>query len=184
MRGAAAADAVAASPNVPEICIGAAVGASSGRSAAPRSSRSPSGRGVLTSAATPDLRQSDTVALPFLSRTMSRLKLGVVRYATVADAIGRAVGVESAPDCRIGHGRITLTFRRLGGTRWPEARRVEYALEVAAAARAALAADARRAVRERVAKAVVVAFEDATLVRGCAVTARWECVVPAPPSAP
>ena len=111
---------------------------------------------------------------------MSRLRIGVVRYASVGEAIGRALGTGGpAPDCRIGHGRITLTFRRVGATRWPEARQVEHALHVAATARAVLADDARRAVRERAARAIVVVYEDAALVRGCTVTARWECVVPA-----
>jgi len=110
---------------------------------------------------------------------MSRLQVGVVRYASVAAAIARALGTEPAPDCRIGQGRVALTFRRLGATRWPEARQVEHALQAAAAARAVLAADARRAVRERAARAIVVAYEDAAVVRGCVVTARWECVVPA-----
>ena len=109
---------------------------------------------------------------------MSRLHLGVSRYASVAAAIARAFGVEPAPDCQVGHGRLTLTFRRLGASRWPEARQVEYALGVAATTRAVLAADPRRAVRERAQRAVVVVYEDAALVRGCAVVARWECVVP------
>lgn len=110
---------------------------------------------------------------------MSRLQVGVVRYASVAAAIGRALGVEPAPDCRIGQGRITLTFRRLGASRWPENRQVEHALRAAAIARSTLAEDPRRAVRERATRAIAVVYEDATLVRGCAVVARWECVVPA-----
>ena len=109
---------------------------------------------------------------------MSRLHLGVSRYASVAAAIARALGVEPALDCQVGHGRLTLTFRRLGASRWPEARQTEYALGVAATTRAVRAADPRRAVRERAQRAVVVVYEDAALVRGCAVVARWECVVP------
>ena len=110
---------------------------------------------------------------------MSRLRVGVVRYASVATAIGRALGVEPAPECQIGQGRITLTFRRLGASRWSENQQLEHALRTAAMARTVLAADPRRAVRERSTRAIVVVHEDATLVRGCAVLARWECVVPA-----
>jgi hypothetical protein len=111
---------------------------------------------------------------------MSRLRIGVVRYAAVGASIARELGATgAAPDCQIGHGRVTLTFRRLGATRWPESEQIEHALRAAAAARAVLAADARQAVRQRAARAIVVVYEDATLVRGCAVTARWECVVPA-----
>jgi hypothetical protein len=111
---------------------------------------------------------------------MSRLQVGVVRYASVARAIGRALGVEPAPYCQIGHGRITLTFRRLGASRWSENQRIEHAIRAAATARGVLADDPRRAVRERATRAIVIVYEDATIVRGCAVVARWECVVPAP----
>lgn len=45
---------------------------------------------------------------------MSRLQVGIVRYLSVAAAIGKALGIEAAPYFQIGHGRITLTFRRLG----------------------------------------------------------------------
>jgi hypothetical protein len=110
---------------------------------------------------------------------MSRLQIGVVRYASVATAIGRALGVEPAPYCQIGQGRITLTFRHLGASRWSENQQIEHALRAAATARAVLADDSRRAMRERATRAIVVVYEDATLVRGCAVVARWECVVPA-----
>lgn len=111
---------------------------------------------------------------------MSRLRGGVVRYASVAEAIVDALAVAPAPDCRIGQGRITLTFRRLGASRWPEARQIEYALWAAEVARAVLATDARASIRERTTRAIEIVYEDATLVRGCAVSARWECVVPAP----
>jgi hypothetical protein len=110
---------------------------------------------------------------------MSRLQVGVVRYASVATAIARALGAEHAPQCQIGQGRITLTFRRLGASRWSEDRQMEHALQVAAVARRVLADDPRGAVRERGSRAIVVVYEDATVVRGCAVLARWECVVPA-----
>ena len=42
-----------------------------------------------------------------------------------------------------------------------------------------LAADPRRSVRQRATRAIEVVYEDASLVRGCAVAGRWECVVPA-----
>jgi hypothetical protein len=110
---------------------------------------------------------------------MSRLQVGVVRYAAVASAIGRSLGVEPEPDCRIGHGRITLTFRRLGASHWSEERQIVFALRAAASARAILRNDRRRAALQRADRAIVIVFEDASLVRGCAVNARWECVVPA-----
>lgn len=110
---------------------------------------------------------------------MARIQIGVVRYASVANTIAKALGIEPAPECRIGRGRITLTFRRLGATRWAERQQVEYALKVAEIARKVLAADSRRTVRGRAAtRAIVVIYEDAALVRGCSVVARWECVVP------
>jgi hypothetical protein len=75
---------------------------------------------------------------------MRRLQVGVIRYATVAETIGRALGAEPAPECRIGQGRVTLTFRGLGAARWSEARQIAHALRAAAAARDVLAADTRR----------------------------------------
>lgn len=110
---------------------------------------------------------------------MSRLGAGVIRYASVAAAIGRAVGVSPPPICRIGHARITITFRQLGASRWSEERQIEFALHVARVARDVLSTDSRRNVRQRAARAIVVVLEDVALVRGCAVEARWECVVPA-----
>lgn len=110
---------------------------------------------------------------------MSRLKIGVVRYASVADAIARALPLRAAPDCRIGHGRITLTFRQLGLSRRPEAEQMEHALQAAAVARTVLAAESRGSVRKRARRAIVVVYEDVNLSRGCDVASRWECVVPA-----
>lgn len=110
---------------------------------------------------------------------MSRIQIGVIRYASVAKAIGQALGTELAPDCQIGRGRITLTFRRLGASRWSQEQQIDYALRAAATARKVLADDSRRAVRERATRAIVVVLEDSTVVRGCATMARWECVVPA-----
>lgn len=111
---------------------------------------------------------------------MSRLQIGIVRYVSVATAIGKALGIEPAPYFQIGHGRITLIFRRLGASRWSENQQIEYALRAAATTRAVLGGDPRRSVRERVNRAIVVVYEDATLVRGCSVVGRWEYVVPAP----
>jgi hypothetical protein len=106
------------------------------------------------------------------------MHIGVVRYSSVARAIGEALNVYPAPDCRIGHGRITLTFRSLGASVWSEEQKSDFAIQVAAIARSVLAADKRRAVRKRVRRAIVVVFEDAGLLRGCTVESRWECVVP------
>ena len=112
---------------------------------------------------------------------MARLQAGIVRYRSLANAISQALGIEPAPDCRIGAGRITVTFRRLGGSRWPEEEQIEFALETARIARCVLANDTRRGVSRRANRAIVVAYEDTTLVRGCEVVARWECVVPVQP---
>lgn len=97
----------------------------------------------------------------------------------IVDALAERLGVAPAPDCRLGQARLTLTFRRLGASRWPEERQVEYALRAAAIVRELLAGDARRTIQRRATRAIEVVYEDAALVRGCAVTARWECVVTA-----
>ena len=110
---------------------------------------------------------------------MSRLRVGIVRYSSLATAIERALGADRPPECRIGQGRITITFKRLGATRWDESRQIDYALLAATVAREVIAEDKRRAVRQRVTRAIEVVYEDTTLLRGCAVVARWECVVPA-----
>jgi len=119
-----------------------------------------------------------------MSTAMSRIQVGVVRYAAVGAAIARALGGGLEPDCRIGHGRTTLTFRRLGATRWPEARQIDHALRAAAVARDIFAADPRSAVRRRATRAIEVVYEDASLAQGCAATGRWEYVVPAPRNEP
>jgi hypothetical protein len=110
---------------------------------------------------------------------MRRLQAGIVRYRSLAAAISQALGIEPAPDCRIGGGRITVTFRRLGASRWSEEEQIEFALESATIARALIADDHRRGVSRRAKRAIVVIYEDTTLVRGCEVVARWECVIPA-----
>ena len=102
----------------------------------------------------------------------------VHRFPTVAEPIGRTLGIASPPDCRIQHGRTTLTFRRLGGTQWTEPQQMEFALRSASIARGVLAADRRGQIRRSARRAIVVVYEDATVVQGCAVVARWECVVP------
>lgn len=102
----------------------------------------------------------------------------VVRFRSVAGAIARSLGTELPLDCRIENGRATLTVRRLGAARWPEAQQIEYAIRVADVARAVFADDTRRTVRRAAAWATVVVYEDASIVQGCAVVSRWECVVP------
>jgi len=111
---------------------------------------------------------------------MSRLQIGIVRYLSVAKTIGKALGIEPPPYIRIGHGRITIVFRSLGASRWPENQQVELALRAAETARGVLAKGSQRGVRRRTARAIVVVYEDSSLVHGCAVVGRWECVVPVP----
>src|SRR5215467_6877559 len=105
---------------------------------------------------------------------MAPLRAGIVRYGSLALAIERALGATPPPVCRIGQGRITITFKSLGATRWPESRQIDYALRVAATAREMLAQDSRRSIRQRSSRAIEVVFEDASLVKRCAVVARWE----------
>jgi len=109
---------------------------------------------------------------------MTPLRAGIIRYASLATAIERALRAERPPECRIGHARVTITFKRIGATRWPESKQMDFALRTAAVAREVLAEDARRSVRQRATRAIEVVYEDTTLLRGCAVVARWECVVP------
>jgi hypothetical protein len=110
---------------------------------------------------------------------MTRLQFGIIRYASVANEIARALGVATAPECNLGQGRSILTFRQLGASRWPERQQLEYALAAAATARSVFATDSRRTVRGRFKRASVGACEDASSVNGCSVTSRWECVIPA-----
>lgn len=116
---------------------------------------------------------------PTPGRAMKRLQIGIVRYLSAARAIGNALGIEPAPYIRIGHRRITLTFRGIGASGWPENQQMELALRAAGTARAVLAQNPRRGLRDPTTRAIVVVYEDASVVRGCAVVARWECVVPA-----
>ena len=110
---------------------------------------------------------------------MANLQAGVIRYASLARAIREALDVDPKPEVRVGQLRLTITFRRQGATRWPEARQIDYALRAAEIARSVMATDKRAGVRYRSTRAVVIIYEDASLVRGCAVVSRWECVVPA-----
>lgn len=96
----------------------------------------------------------------------------------MGDAIGRALRVDPPPDCRIANGRTTLTFRRLGAARWPEAQQMEFARRAATVARAVLADDQRRQLKRGATRAIVIAFKDTGVVQGCEVTARWECTIP------
>jgi len=110
---------------------------------------------------------------------MRRLRVGISRYLSVANKIAAALAVDRAPEVLIG-ARTKIVFRSLGATRWSEQQQLDYALQVAGAARQAIAADSRRSVRKRAqTSAIVVIFEDATLKSGCSIVARWECVVPA-----
>ena len=54
----------------------------------------------------------------------------------------------------------------------------DIALRVVEAARVVLAGDSRWQLRRGATRAIVVIYEDSTVVQGCAVTARWECAVP------
>jgi hypothetical protein len=110
---------------------------------------------------------------------MARFRAGVIRYASAAREIGLALGLSDAPDCRIGQGRIRLTFRNVGATRWEEGEKIDNALRIAEIARMVLSNDSRRVVRRRANRAIVVVYEDMMLVQGCEVLGKWECVVPA-----
>lgn len=102
----------------------------------------------------------------------------IFTFRSVGEAVARALNVETVPECRVVHGRITLAFRRLGAARWPEAQQMELALRAAEAARPVLAGDPRWQLRRGANRAIVVIYEDSSVVQGCAVTARWECTVP------
>ena len=107
-----------------------------------------------------------------------KIRVGVTRYASVANEIAQSMQIRPAPECKIGRGRITLIFRQTGASHWPETDRIDYALRVAAAARSILDSDSRKRVRRRVSRAVVVIYEDSTLEHGCDVRSRWQCIVP------
>ena len=102
----------------------------------------------------------------------------IFTFRSVGEAVARALRIDPPPECRVTNGRIILTFRRLGAARWGEAEQMTLALRAADAARPVLAGDSRRQLRGGATRAIVVVFEDVAVVQGCAVTARWECVVP------
>ena len=112
---------------------------------------------------------------------MPRIRFTVTRYASVLGAIERQLAPDGRLTCRLGVGRVYLVLHGAGATRWEPATQLSRALEMAATARAMLAADARGPVRVHARHAVVVRFEDATVARGCEVRVQWECVVPTPP---
>ena len=109
---------------------------------------------------------------------MNPLDFEVFNFRSVGEAIARALRVDPAPDCRVVNGRTVITFRRLGGARWPEAEQVEFALRAAAVTRGVLADDVRGKLRKGATRAIVIVFKDSAAVHGCEVTARWECTVP------
>ena len=109
---------------------------------------------------------------------MSPLPFEVFSFRSVGDAVARALHVDESPDCRIVNGRTVLTFRRLGAVSWTEAQQMEFALRVAAVARVVLAEHPRAQLRRGATRAIVVALKDATVLNGCDVTRRWECIVP------
>jgi hypothetical protein len=109
---------------------------------------------------------------------MPRLRLGVVRYASVAEAIEQRLAVGRRPTCDIRQGRVYLVLRGVGASRWEPAAQLAYALDAATVAREALAAHPRSAVRAHARHAVVVRLEDVGVEHGCEVRTQWECIVP------
>ena len=110
---------------------------------------------------------------------MPRFRLRVTRYPDVLDAIERRLAPSlGALTCSLGAGRVYLVLRDAGATRWEPEAQLARALEMAAAARAVLAADPRRPVRVHVRHAAVIRYEDVAVAAGCEVRALWECVVP------
>jgi len=110
---------------------------------------------------------------------VNRWRFEVIRFPSAAREVARLLGVDPPPECRIEHGRITAVFRRMAATRWPEAQQFEYAMGAVNVVRQVFSNDDRRQLRKAATRATRIVFEDASVVGGCAVTARWECVVPA-----
>ena len=100
------------------------------------------------------------------------------RSAEFAKELALALGLSNIPVCRIGRGRVTVTFRQQGASRWTEEQKIDYAAQVADAARDVLESSSKRTIRRRAKRAVVVVYEDAMLVHGYDSTARWEIVIP------
>ena len=111
---------------------------------------------------------------------MAKLRLGIVRYASVANAIAQQLQLTTVPQCTIGAGRISITFRNIGASGWADEARLQHAVGAAAIARSHLSTDSRADVRARSTRAIVVAYDEATTVAGIAVTHRSEYVVPVP----
>lgn len=109
---------------------------------------------------------------------MAWFRLRPTRYPDVLQAIERHLASDGRLRCSLGAGRVYLSLRGAGATRWGVDTQLARALEMAAAARAVLAADARAPVRVHAQHALVVRYEDATMAAGCDVRAQWECVVP------
>lgn len=110
---------------------------------------------------------------------MPRLRVGIVRYASVANAIAQQLDLPTIPDCEIGMGRITITLRGTGSVNWSNADVLEHAVRVAASARRVLMSDQRAHMRARSLRAIVVVHEEYVSSGGATITRRVECVVPA-----
>lgn len=110
---------------------------------------------------------------------MARLRFRVTRYPDVLDAVERQLAPAAGGlTCSLGAGRVHLVLRGAGATRWEPEAQLARALEMAASARAMLAADPRPPVQVHARHAVVVRYEDVGVAAGCEVRALWECVVP------
>lgn len=105
-------------------------------------------------------------------------RLEVFTFRSAGTEVGRLLGIDTPPECKRDHGRVYFTFRRLGATRWSESDQMAFAQRTVEVARGVLAAHSRRELRAGARRAIVVVYEDASVVQGCAVTARWECTVP------
>ena len=106
------------------------------------------------------------------------VRFRVTRYPDVLGAIERRLAPDGHLSCHFGAGRVYLTLRSVGATRWDGATQLARALEMAATVREMLATDPRPGVRVHASHAIVVHYEDVGLARGCEVRAEWECVVP------
>ena len=109
---------------------------------------------------------------------MARFRLRATRYPEVLEAIERRLASDGSLTCSLGAGRVHLVLRGAWATRWEADAQLARALEMAAVARAMLAADPRAPVRVHARHAVVVRYEDVAVVAGYEVRAGWECVIP------
>src|SRR3954471_15081176 len=89
---------------------------------------------------------------------MARLRIGISRYASVANAIEQRLALGGRLACQIGQGRLCITLRSAGATRWVPEVQLARALEMAAVARELLDRDTRASVRRHARHAVVVRF--------------------------